>query len=138
MLTRLAYESKASWGYPQAWMEEWAPELCITAEYIRDRDVFVAQSEEDILGMVGMANGDNGPELEHFWLDPERQGTGVGRRLLEHAMLVAREKGWSSLRILSDPYAQPFYERFGAIKIGEHPAPVAGTARTLPVLRLDL
>ena len=42
---------------------------------------------------------------------------------------VAKENHWTSLRIVSDPYAQPFYERLGAIKVAEVAAPVGGTTR---------
>ncbi len=36
------------------------------------------------------------------------------------------------------PHAQPFYERMGAIKVGDVDAPVAGVQRSLPVLRLPI
>jgi hypothetical protein len=51
---------------------------------------------------------------------------------------LARERGGHELRIESDPYAEPFYERLGAVRVGETPAPVAGVERCLPVLRFLL
>ena len=56
-LTRLARLAKASWGYPEAWLREWEPELEISADYIRLNDVFVAESEGRLLGVVGVGEG---------------------------------------------------------------------------------
>ena len=138
VLTKLARVAKASWGYPDAWLQEWEPQLRISAAYIRDNAVFVAESEGRLVGVVGVGQGADGPEIAHLWISPESQGRGLGRTLVARARKVAEEEGWTSLRILSDPYAQPFYESLGAVQVGEVPAPVAGTQRTLPVLRLRI
>lgn len=138
-LTRLARVSKASWGYPDAWLREWEPELSISAEYIRHNAVFVAQDEgAEVVGVIALEDGPHGPEVSHLWVAPESQGLGLGRRLVECALEAARERRWSSLRILSDPHAQPFYERLGAVYVGQASAPVRGTDRTLPILRLEV
>ncbi len=135
-LTQLARTAKASWGYPEAWLREWEPELTISAEYIAANAVFMVDDGDGPVGVVAVGEGPDGPEIAHLWIAPDCQGQGLGRRLVNHARQVAKEHGWSSLRILSDPYAQPFYERLGAVHTGDEPAPVAGTPRTLPVMRL--
>ena len=137
-LTQLARLAKASWGYPEAWLREWEPELDISADYIRLNAVFVAESEGRLVGVIGVGEGQDGPEIAHLWISAESQGQGLGRTLVDRAKQVAEEEQWTSLRILSDPYAQPFYERLGAVQVGKVPAPVAGTERTLPVLRLEI
>ena len=137
-LTQLAQLAKASWGYPDAWLLEWKAELQISEDYIRCNAVFVAESRERLVGVVGVADGSYGPEISHLWISAESQGRGLGRTLVDRAKQVAKGNQWTSLRIVSDPFAQPFYERLGAVKIGEVSAPVAGTARSLPVLRLDI
>ena len=136
-LTRLARRSKASWGYPEAWLVEWASELTISPEYIRENAVFLAELDGEVAGVVGVGLGEEGPEIAHLWVAPEAQGRGLGRALVEQARQVATTMQWTVLRIISDPYAQPFYERLGARKVGDVEAPVAGTARTLPVLELE-
>ena len=135
-LTLLALRSKASWGYPDSWLREWESELTISADYIRSNTVLVAEQLGVLSGVVGVGDEPDGPEIHHLWVSPESQGEGVGRLLLEHAIRVARRQGWRSLRILSDPNAVPFYSRFGAVQVDVVPAPVAGTARELPLLRL--
>jgi len=138
-LTRLARASKASWGYPEAWLREWGDELTITAEWIRDNTAFVAERQGQLVGMVGVGEGGSGPELAHLWIAPDCQGHGLGRILVDRARGVAIARRWPSLRILSDPYARPFYEHLGAVHVGEVPAPAEGAPnRTLPLLRLDV
>ena len=137
-LTRLARQSKAAWGYPDAWLREWESELEISAEYIQRNAVFVAELEGSLVGVIGVGVGPEGPEIGHLWISAGSQGQGLGRALVDRAREVAAQEQWTSLRIVSDPYAQPFYERLGAVPVGEIEAPVAGTERTLPVLRLEV
>lgn len=98
----------------------------------------MAESRGIVVGVVGVGRDPDGPEVHHLWVSPESQGRGLGGSLLHRAVDVAKELGWLSLRIVSDPYALPFYERVGAQRIGDVDAPVAGTERTLPLLRLDI
>lgn len=77
-LTRVARAAKASWGYPAAWLREWESELAISPEYIRNNGVFVAESEGRIVGVVGVEEGPEGPEIGHLWVAPEGQGQGWG------------------------------------------------------------
>jgi len=137
-LNRLARLSKASWGYPEAWLSEWESELEISAQYIQQNVVFVAESERRLTGVIGIGVGAEGPEIEHLWISPGSQGLGLGRTLVDRAREVARQAQWTSLRIVSDPFAQPFYERLGAVLVGTVAAPVAGIERSLPVLRLEV
>ena len=137
-LSQLARLAKASWGYPEAWLDEWEAELRISADYIRLNHCFVAESDGRLVGVIGVGRGPDGPEIAHLWISAGSQGRGLGRTLVDRAKQVAEEEQWTSLRIVSDPYAQSFYERLGAVQVGEVPAPVAGTERTLPVLRLDV
>ena len=137
-LTRLARLSKASWGYPEAWLSEWESELEISAQYIQQNVVFVAESERRLTGVIGIGVGAEGPEIGHLWIAPGSQGLGLGRTLVDRAREVARQAQWTSLRIVSDPFAQPFYERLGGVQVSTVAAPVAGIERILPVLRLEV
>lgn len=142
ILTELAQASKASWGYPDEWLKEWQDDLTLSAEFIVSNAVFVAVERRDggqstISGVVALEDGVDGPEIAHLWVRPDRQGFGIGRALLKRALEEARSRGWTMLRILSDPYAQAFYESMGAKLVGMHPAPVAGNPRELPILMLS-
>lgn len=90
-LSRLAFRSKAHWGYPREWLEAWRPELTLTPATLREQRVF-----------------------------------------------VARRHGFRVLQIDSDPHAEGFYLRMGAVRHSTVPAPVAGVERELPRLRVEL
>jgi GNAT superfamily N-acetyltransferase len=76
--------------------------------------------------------------LDHFWVQPERMGRGIGRELFGHAVGTARAGGATRLEIDSDPHAEAFYRRMGARRIGEVPADVDGVRRVLPRLEVIL
>ncbi len=135
-LTRVARLAKASWGYPEAWLAEWEPILTISPEYVRGHRVLVAEEGGSSLGFAALVEGPSGAQVDHLWVLPEHHGAGVGRALLERVLAEAAERGWDSVRVESDPHARPFYERLGGVWIEDVPAPVAGTDRRLPVLRL--
>ena len=137
-LTTLARESKATWGYPEAWLRAWEPDLLISPDYIGVNLVLVAEEEGQIVGMIGVEVGREGPEIGHLWVAPGAQGRGVGRVLVGEVLELAADCGWASLRVVSDPNAEPFYERMGAVRVGGVSAPVGGEDRTLPLMSLPV
>jgi GNAT superfamily N-acetyltransferase len=76
-------------------------------------------------------------ELLMLFVDPPAIGSGVGRVLLEDAVASAGRRGWSTVRVESDPGAEGFYIRHGARRVGEVPSgSVAG--RQLPLLEVPV
>lgn len=137
-LTHVARAAKASWDYPEAWLREWEPQLTITRDYLRRNRVIVAEVAGRVVAFGALVEIPEGADLDHLWVLPEAQGVGVGRALFEALVEAARAQGARALRIDSDPNARAFYVRLGARYVGEKPAPVAGVARTLPVLSFAL
>lgn len=135
-LSRLAFRSKAHWGYPAAWLEEWRPKLTLEALDLEAMDVFVARRDGEPLGFYALVVAGRMASLEHLWVDPPQIGKGVGRSLLEHAVRRARAMDCEHMEIIADPYAEPFYRHMGAVRAGTVSAPVAGTERELPRLRM--
>jgi GNAT superfamily N-acetyltransferase len=89
----------------------------------RDFECFVAEEHGSIIGyMLGFRTYSSFRTQPGFWLEdiyvrPDRRGGGVGKRMLEHLIEVARDKGygrveWSVLDWNID--AIGFYEAFGA------------------------
>ena len=70
-------------------------------------------------------------------VEPRHIRSGVGRALLAHAIAEARRRGAERLTILADPNAAGFYERNGAVRIGEAPSD-AGPGRLLPLYEVRL
>lgn len=136
-LTVLARQAKASWDYPVVWLAEWEDALRFTPGYLQRHPVFVAEATEQLVGVISLEATPE-PEIAHLWVLPDHHGRGIGAALLNRAIQFARSKGWTSLRIESDPNAQAFYEHMGAFQIGRVAAPVAGQERFLPLLQLLL
>jgi predicted N-acetyltransferase YhbS len=65
-------------------------------------------------------------------------GTGLGRRLFEHAMRRARGLGARTVTIEADPNAERFYRKMGARRAGENVYELEGKERALPVMAVEL
>lgn len=137
-LSRIAWESKSHWGYPQHWLESWLPDLTLTPDFIQENPVFIASRGGELAGLYALSLNGKTAELEHFWVLPRFIGSGVGKGLLEHALEQARQNGVERLLILSDPNAAGFYRHMGAETIGESCYWQDGEARILPRLCIYL
>lgn len=137
-LTAIAHAAKRHWGYSESWIQEWQPALTISPEFIASHEVFVAIIQGEIAGCCALVMTDSLAEIEHMWIRPERMGSGVGRALFDHARARAAERGAQVLELSADPYAEGFYARMGAQRIGEIPAAMAGEpGRVLPRMRIE-
>ena len=133
VLTDLAHRAKAHWQYPAAWMRQWDAQLTILPGYLEMHDVWVAERAGGILGMCALEDRGDRWNLEHVWVEPAVHGQGIGRSLVMHAVQEAWRRRREIVELLSDPYATGFYERLGARRAGEVPAPMPGAKdRVLP------
>lgn len=137
VLTALARRSKAYWGYSDSFMAACEAELTITANRITHETCLVAEEDDEIVGMAGIAECDDGWEICNMFVAPEHIGTGVGGRLCNALIEAAKGMGISELQIDADPNARPFYERMGAVYHSMTPSEsIAG--REIPHLRLTI
>ena len=132
-LSALAMRSKAHWGYDQAFLEAVRPLLEFTEADLARVPVYVLTDQGEAVGVYRLEGEPPRGVIEDLWLDPRLIGRGIGRRLFEHALLTARELGFESLLIESDPNAEGFYLAMGAVLVGERRSP---SGRTLPLLRV--
>ena len=145
-LTRIALLAKRHWGYPEAWIQEWTPQLTFTGDDIRRHPTWGAFDGPSLVGFttlqVAPAEAAPGTEqvasLEHMWLAPTHHGLGLGRRLFEALKSHAIESVVTELEVVSDPYAEGFYRKLGFLPHSTFSTTVAGEPRSLPVLRLAL
>ena len=136
-LTEIAHAAKRHWNYPESWIQQWQADLTITREFITSHEVFAATINGEIVGCCALVMTNSLAEIEHMWIRPEQMGSGVGRALFEHARARAVERGANVLELSADPYAEGFYARMGAKRIGEIPANMDGQARVLPRMRIE-
>lgn len=76
------------------------------------------------------------PELDLMFVADAAQGSGLGRALFAHMRAEALARGIGEVKIISHPPALPFYERMGAIRVGESP-PHGKATWARPILKLD-
>jgi predicted N-acetyltransferase YhbS len=76
---------------------------------------------------------DGAYDLSRLFVEPSVIRTGIGRALFAVAVAVIAKRGGRSLSILSDPFAVAFYQRLGAIRVGDAPSD-AISGRRLPLL----
>jgi GNAT superfamily N-acetyltransferase len=135
-LTRLAYAAKRHWGYPEAWIRRWRADLSVSARRIAREPYFCAVSRRRRVGFYGLSSDGAEFELEHMWVRPSHIGQGVGRALFQHALATVRSRRGATLKIASDPNAEPFYRIMGARRVGTVPSAPEG--RRLPLLRVTV
>lgn len=133
-LTEIAFAAKRHWGYDERLIELWADDLTVTPGRLATHPVYCAVSDARIEGFYALTGQGERYELEHMWVDPPRIRSGVGAVLFEHAARTVAALGGSVLLIASDPNAEGFYRKMGAVPAGTVPSKPEG--RTLPLLEL--
>jgi len=136
-MTEVVIASKGYWDYPEEWMALWQDDLNITPEKLKQRDFFLGKVGAEIVFIYSISQLDsNRYELEDCWVAAKQIGHGYGRILFDDLNERLRARGASSLKIISDPNAEGFYRKMGAVKIGEEPTKIKG--RVFPVFELKI
>jgi GNAT superfamily N-acetyltransferase len=137
MLSELALRSKAHWGYSAEFIEACREELTVHPGEINAGRVTVAELDGVVVGMYLIGGAPPLGEIEDFFVEPAHIGTGLGGLMFRALRAAATEAGFTHLRVDADPNAAGFYERQGAVRIGEEPSgSISG--RMLPRLELEL
>lgn len=137
-LSEIAHAAKRHWGYPEEWIEHWKLDLTITPDFVANNEVLVATINSQIVGCCALVVSDSLAELEHMWINPEYIGSGVGRMLFDQVKARAAQLQLPALELSADPNAEGFYERMGAVRIGEVRADMSGQPRVLPRMKIEL
>jgi len=105
----------------------------LPAEHITAGLVRVAEHEGVVVGFaVLLERSGEACELDGLFVEPDRMRAGVGRRLVEDAKRIARERGATRVDVVANPQAVAFYEA-----VGFEPAGQAAT-RFGPAPRMSL
>ena len=138
MLSGLAMESKASWGYGPSEMEGWRSELTITASAAADHHLNVGEEDGYVIGFYMLCASPAQWTLEHLWVRPHWMRRGTGSMLMSHALVTAHHYRARRVRVVADPNAKEFYERAGGVLAGSVPAPLPGVPdRVLPIYEFE-
>ncbi len=139
LLTEIAIAAKRHWGYPDEWMAQWRPDLTLAPTYLRSELVVVAELAGEVVGFAGLSELEGSRFLEHLWLRPSHIGRGFGRTLFLEIARQAQAAGIPELRIKSDPNAELFYLKMGAVRTGSDSYLLLGKfRREVPLLIYQL
>ncbi|MBI3161153.1 MAG: GNAT family N-acetyltransferase [Chloroflexi bacterium] len=137
-LTQICLAAKRHWKYPEAWIEQWVPQLSFSAAYVLENEVWAAVDEDAPVGFYSFKQDGANLWLENLWIAPEAMGKGIGAQLFHHALEQCRAKQSAVLKVESDPNARGFYEKMGAVKIDERIYEIQGQLRVLPVFEVKI
>ena len=136
-LTSLLLRSKAYWGYDAEFMQVAAQHMCITPEFIQENRSFVLELNRKMVGLSSLVHRGDVLVLDYLFIAPAFIGQGWGQRLWEHAVSLAMREGYKAIQLDADPFAMGFYQKQGAVVVGESVSCLRA-GRKLPVMRLDL
>lgn len=139
ILSDIAFKSKGYWGYSHDYMEPAKKNLTVSAQEIRCENVFVLSDDKQIVGFYELKAKEQPNTFELVWLfvAPSVIGQGCGKRLWEHAVQTAKDLAAKRMIIKSDPFAEGFYVKQGAVRIGERPSTVQADLM-LPFLEFSI
>jgi len=122
MLSKLALEAKAHWGYDADFMERCREELTITEARIWRERIRVAEVNGKVAGFASMTIGVSRADVEDLFVRPRFIGTGIGHLLINDLLQYACRHGIPLINVESDPNATGFYSRQGFSQCGEVPS----------------
>lgn len=133
ILTNIALLSKGYWGYTKNQLQSWKEDLTVSSKMIDELIVFKFVIEDTIVGFYILNQPKNNRiTLEFLFIHPNFIGQKIGSKLLNHAIKIARNLNVTSINLLADPNAVPFYKNHGVINIGKKESSIPN--RYLPVL----
>lgn len=134
LLSELAFYSKASHGYDADFMEQCRPALTYTPTSFLCGEIWVYREENnDISGFCDIAIIGNALEVQGFFVKPERQRQGIGRKLWEWIEYRALDCRVLTIYLSADPFAVAFYKAVGMSSQGYVPSDVF-PGRDLPLM----
>lgn len=121
LLNALTGRSVLHWGYEPEFLDWESEAITVTPEFVAGSPVFVLEEAGRIVGFYGLLGEPPEMALDKLFVEPDRIGTGCGKRPWRHAVATARAMGATILTLYSDPNAAPFYRAMGAEWVREVP-----------------
>ena len=118
---RSAYAENRDLGFPA---KAGSADASTVREWIREQQVFVAETNEGVVGGVRLATGDEAATISRLGVRERWKGEGIGSRLLERAEAAAREAGHATVRLTTPdehPFLPEFYHSHGYEITGDYP-----------------
>ncbi|TJX68094.1 GNAT family N-acetyltransferase [Soehngenia saccharolytica] len=119
VLTDLAVASEAYWGYDKKFLDTFRAVYKVSEDYIINNPTFVLEEDDKAIGFYSIIENSEGVVLEYFYIDPSYIRKGYGRILWDHLIEFCKNRGILEFDFVASNEAVPFYEKMGAIKVGE-------------------
>lgn len=115
MLGEMTLAGVRHWGHHETFPEAYAglADDLPDGDDVEQNPTFVLEEDGTVVGFYSLVPTPEHVELRQMFLDVDRIGKGLGRRLWEHALSEAARHG-ARLLIRSDPEAVGFYRAMGA------------------------
>lgn len=119
---RSAYRENRELGFPAKAGSATAEEV---AGWIREHTVLVGTVDDEVVAGVRLEETDPGRvKLSRLGVHEDWKGEGIGRRLVDRAEALARDRGADVLRLTTPedhPFLPDWYRRRGYEDAGEYP-----------------
>lgn len=133
-LNRLAIESESYWGYDSDFMDKFKVLYKVTEDFIRKNPTFIFYENAKIIGFYSLLINQEGSTIEYFYIKPQCIGKGCGKKMWNHLANYCKEHNINELTLVTSPQAREFYEKMGAIHIGEVES-ILKKGRKIPILK---
>lgn len=136
ILTNLAAESEAYWGYDEEFMEIYRVVYNVTPEIISGSLTYVLEEEGEIIGFYVVVQEAYLGEVEYFYIKPSYMGKGYGKIMWEHMIDLCESLGILEVELVTSPQAKEFYIKMGASVVSEVLSQI--NSRKIPKLRYKI
>lgn len=134
-INRVIESAKRFWGYSDELMNIWLPDLLLELEDFNPQTLWVTKKDKKIVAVCSLAFRSDSPcELENLWVSPSQMGEGLGREMFQFVINYLKSIKANKLVIVSDPNAESFYTKMGAIRVDLFASKPEG--RMLPIMEL--
>lgn len=118
-LSRIAIESESYWGYDSDFMDKFKIIYQVTKEFIRKNPTFILYENDKIVGFYALLIKAEGTTVEFFYIQPQCIGKSYGEKMWKHLAAYCKGHNIEEVTLVTSPQAKGFYEKMGAIQIGE-------------------
>src|SRR5665648_177744 len=114
----LISRSKSFWSYDEDYLRQAIPIIQVTEQWLKDHEGYSIYLEE-LVGFMGLEIEGENVTLRHLWIHPDMVRKGFGTKIVNYLRELSRERGFQSIRFISEPPAEGFYRKLGAEFTGE-------------------
>ena len=136
-LSRISIESESYWGYDSNFMDKFKVIYQVTEDFIRKNPTFILYEDGRIIGFYSLLIKQEGNTIEFFYIEPQYIGKGYGEKMWNHLANYCKGHNIKDFTLVTSPQAKEFYEKMGAIQIGEVESSLK-KGRKIPELKYNL